>query len=135
MMEETPEELDWVNKRADCELEAAFRKLSEAVEKDVGTFNSRFQPKVGLEAVFKPREEFDTFSVHRRRNSDVLWVTFRRKSKEIEIEDECGVQTLNAIPLLTENGRCKFQVGGEELEQWQLRRRALEAIFFRSTPR
>lgn len=129
-MEETPEELDWVSRRADCELDGAFEKLSVAVEEDVSNYNSKSGLQSPHALVFQKRKEYPTFSVYRPMYAGALNVRFYRKSDHIEIEDECGAQMLSAKPLLTPNGRCKFQVGEEELEQWQLRRKALEAIFF-----
>jgi hypothetical protein len=137
-MEETPEELDWVNARADCELETAFQKLSEAVEEDVDLFHARLKPPSPSAVVFQKRDDFlvfPVFSVFRRMPAGTLTVIFHQKTNQIEIEDSCGAQIRNATSLFTTNGRCKFLVGGEELEQWQLRRAALEAIFFRPTPR
>ena len=134
-MEETPEKLDWVTRRADCELDAAFQKLAVDVEEDVGIFNSRFTLESPQAIVFRKRAEYPMFSVHRRLPAGTVKVVFSLKSDRIEIEDECGVQALSVIPFLADSGRCKFQVGGEEIEQWQLRRKALEAILFKPTPR
>jgi hypothetical protein len=135
MMEETPEKLDWVNRRADCELDAAFQKLAVDVEEDVGVFNSKFALESPQAIVFQKRAEYPMFSVYRRLPAGTLKVVFSLKLDRIEIEDDCGVQALSVIPFLADNGRCKFQVGGEEIEQWQLRRKVLEAIFYRPMPR
>lgn len=134
-MEETPNELDWVNARANCESETVFEELSDAVEEDVKLYNSRFNPQIAQAPVFQKRKEFPVFSVYRRTLAGSVSVTFSRKLDLIEVADECGVQSLSAIPFFSDNGRCKFQVGGEEIEQWQLRRKALEAIFFKPMPR
>lgn len=134
-MEETPEKLDWVIKCADCELKEAFQKLGEAVEEDVNIYNSRFNLQGGRAVVFHTESISALFSVSRRTHAGTVNVVFHQKANEIEIQDEPGAQSLNAIPVLTTNGRCKFQVNGEDMEQWQLRRAALEAIFFRSMPR
>jgi hypothetical protein len=135
-MEETPSELDWVNARADCELKTSFQKLRDAVEKDVELYNTKFELQPPQSAVFQKRDEIPSFSVYRKMPAGILSVEFRSTFDHIEIQDHCGVQELKVTPLLTPNGRCKFQVvGGEEVEQWQLRRKALEAIFFKQLTR
>jgi hypothetical protein len=141
-LEETPEELDWVNKRADCELEIAFQQLGDAVQTDVELYNSRFNLQNAYALVFQRDGTYPLFSVYRRTHAGHVSVAFHQKTNHIEIEDQCGAQSLSAAPLLTTNGRCKFRVRvkvkekeQELMEQWQLRRAALEAIFFRPMPK
>jgi hypothetical protein len=78
---ETPQNLDWVKKRADCSIAQVFKELQIGVEQDVKTMNT---------------------------------------IRHLTSKDGFGTMPLES------NG---FVVD-EELEQWQVRKRALEALFF-----
>ena len=61
-------------------------------------------------------------------------VEFRLEQNEITVSYRHQYEhelLFSAEITLTDEGRCKFKVGDKELEQWQLRRKALEKLFFR----
>lgn len=52
---------------------------------------------------------------------------------EIRVESG-GIIELRATPGLTDAGECLHQVDGQNLDLWQVRRKALENVFFASFP-
>jgi hypothetical protein len=131
MMEDTPKELDWVSERAKCKIAAAFTDLLLAVKKDVDQYNAISNLTTNYQISMKEDPSGYGFTVSRNSNF-VKTVIFIRTASSIDIATgyPSGNRTLTAIPMLTESGRCKFEVDGKQFEQWQLRRQALEEVFF-----
>ena len=125
-MIEIPHEFDWVKARAACSIGQVFKELQLGVEGDVDAINSvrRLQPDTAFTA-FSDRP--DLFIVFQNRGPRVKFICGEDR---IEIADEVTGQNIVATLTLTDEGRCKLKVGQEELEQWQVRRRALEALLF-----
>jgi len=131
-MKDIPQELDWVNERAKCDIKKAFEHLRQAVQKDVEQYNTQsgLQSHYPIEFSSEPNW---LFSVVRRSNL-VKATVFNREGDHIEITlNAAAQQPLKAVPVLTETGHCKFRIEGEGDEllfEWQLRRRVLEPLFF-----
>jgi hypothetical protein len=129
-MNGTPQELNWVEKRSACSVEQVFRELQNGIESDVASLNAirRYAPDnrfiaqltsdgrvliVAQEGVSGPRVKFFTLD------------------GKIEVRDEVTSKRLLAALTLNNEGRCKLKLeDGMELEQWQLRKMALEGLFF-----
>jgi hypothetical protein len=128
-MNETPNEPAWVEERAKCELKPAFASLQSAVERDVAEYNAIFKTIGNSGIALQNSAAHLDFSVYRKGELDGL-VTFGVVGDHIAVRDPWSVKTFDAIPVLTKDGRCVFRVSAEEIEQWQLRRNALEGLFF-----
>jgi hypothetical protein len=122
---------DWVRARAECSPWKVFKELEQGARDDVDAINSQRQ----LEDVFKytvARASETRFSVLcegvRRRGS----VDFLLSDEEIIVNEGESV-ILKATLTLSNKRQCRLKVNGEELEQWQFRKRALEGLFFRAT--
>lgn len=67
---------------------------------------------------------WDKSSINERRAVD-FWL----RDDSIRVESS-GRNPIDATLTLNDNGQCRFKVGSEELDAWQLMRRALEWLFF-----
>jgi hypothetical protein len=127
-----PPTFDWVNARARCTVQEAFKELEQGVQVDVEAANALVT--TGDPLRFSITKSFAThFTVNRiddpvrsqGRAIDFVW-----SDNKIEVCNQNN-QLLHAATLtLTNEGRCKLRVGDEELEMWQFRRMALEKLFF-----
>ena len=132
-MEETPKELDWVNERAKCDIKKAFELLGEAVKKDIEQYKNLTGLRTHYHADFLRDSEW-LFSVSRRHNTP-MFTAFNLKQDHIEItlQKRDSEQRLEAKPVFTETGFCKFSIDDNEnglLFQWQLRRHVLDLLMF-----
>ena len=133
-MSDTPKELDWVNVRASCSLLSMFRSLEVAVITDVEAAQSlpggnpdrfKFQSHSGK-----------SFSVTRMLDHSVPIgdaVVFSCEKDAIHVqwrEYSSTTPMFTATVTLDNDGNCKFRVGDQSLEQWQVRRMALEKLLF-----
>jgi hypothetical protein len=129
-MNDIPQELDWVSELAKCDIKSAFDLLGTAVEKDVERYKALPRFRGQIEFSNDPNWSFSVV-----RHGIVMKMTvFSRVNDHIAITfSNSSHEALNVVPILTKTGHYKFQVEGEDDEplfQWQLRRRALEPIFF-----
>ena len=125
-MEAIPSELNWVPIRHKCTIVQMFRELHVGVEKDVDEANKirELADDIAFRVISKSS---DTFVVVQ---SSGARVKFSLRDDTIEIADEVCNQKHVVRHTLTDECRCKFVIGQEELEQWQVRRRALEGLLF-----
>ena len=125
-MGEILREFDWVKALAACSIGQVFKELQMGVEGDIEAINSvrGLQPDTAFRTYSDRPAMFIVFQ-----NSGPR-VKFSCGEDRIEIADEVAGQNIVATLTLTDEWRCKLKVGQEELEQWQVRRRALEALLF-----
>lgn len=120
--------MDWVKARAECSLADVFVGLRRDIERDVLTRNGLTVEGIAsykFRIVKAPGDRDDEFSVVREGVDGAMRsidVTYRPPTIEIG--------ELRATLTLNEEGRCLFVIAGQELESWQVRRRALERLFF-----
>lgn len=126
-----PSELDWVKARAECSLYRVFKELLEGVKKDVekrNYYRQQGQPSKWTVGAITS----NGFTVFREET------TFKPSGETIDfVLSEHGIKVSNenetkftATLSLNNQGRCVLKVGNAELEQWQVRRMALESLFF-----
>jgi hypothetical protein len=60
------------------------------------------------------------------------WVYFKLEDGKITVMDSDGI-TFEATVMLNDMGDCKPKINGQERELWQMRRTALEKLFFAAT--
>jgi len=125
-----PRELNWVKERAACTLAHVFSQLHHGIEEDIKSVNLIHQlpPETVFEMTFLGAG--NAFVV-KRRASVRPYVRFSLAQDYIETSDDTSEKSEYRITLSNE-GRCKLTLHGEELEQWQVRRMALEKLFFAS---
>jgi hypothetical protein len=124
----TPSEnFDWVSARAECSLKRMFAQLSLDVQSDV-LIREEFSKKNLDGRTFVFQDAARGFLVNRRFQHQDTYITFLLNGDSIEISGD-GVN-FKATLTLNGEGACRFSVAGQELESWQFRRMALEALFF-----
>jgi hypothetical protein len=125
-----PRELDWVQARAACSLKKVFSELHDGVAEDVRVANSvcGFSPRrTPFELVVDGRSE--AFTV-RRGESIRPTVTFMLEADQIVIASSKTNEEFRFTVGLNDEGRCQLRLNSQEFEQWQVRKMALEALFF-----
>lgn len=126
-------DLDWVRARADCSLHKVFERLVAGVKEDVVARQELAQDNDhGVNFAITTDEERHLL-VSRSVRGTVSTVEFILGPSEIVVEED-GLQTLAATAGLNENGECTMVVEGSQWEPWQVRRMALEGLFFRLPP-
>ncbi len=128
-MSTIPRELDWTKARAECSSVMLFKELQLGIANDIASINSLHYPNASDQFTSALTTNGRTFVVAHR-SSVGPRVVFSVSDESIEIRDEASGKRYIAIVLLNEEGRCKLQIDGRELELWQVRRMALETLFF-----
>jgi hypothetical protein len=120
--------LGWVRARAECLPRNAYARLMQSMRHDVEIRNE-LHPD-GDERLFKLVEHDDSFSVFPTGRAGIDVVRIDLRPTHIGISHDNGSIDLLVTPRLSAAGACIFEVDGAELEEWQLRRKALESLFF-----
>jgi hypothetical protein len=130
----TPEDIDWVGAQAKCSAQSMFERLRTRVREDVQKRSSLLDHQDRWR--FEFAEEDDEFEVTRlvpdaRSGSRVeAAVRFERKGRRIEVHGEDIDVEFVAIVTLDVTGQCRFAVGEAVYVDWEIRRMALEQLFF-----
>lgn len=118
---------NWVVERAKCSLEGVFKKLELQVRDDVKEIN---QLRPDHQYIFTPNNVRFSVTSHTG-----ISVDFSLTSKAIVISNNDNV-LFEATLTLNDDGDCRINLKGKngqqenELQFWQVRRRALEPLFF-----
>lgn len=126
------EDFDWVSAQAGCGTEAMFERLREGARKDVERRNNagfgrqdhwRFELHV---------DDDDNFEVTRVSESSKsgAFVTFEREGPRINIAGDGVDVQFTAIVGINVSGDCRFFVGEHEYLAWEVRKLALDLLFF-----
>jgi hypothetical protein len=127
--ERKPETFDWVTERAACSASKMFEKLRGQVEKDV-QIRKAMCPQ-GLHYGFTFISTTDTmFSVLVEGHHIHEAVIFKLERDTISAASN-RAPLFQATVTLSEDGECRAKVAGQECDSWQLRKIALEDLFFR----
>jgi hypothetical protein len=134
--DQAPEDFNWVAAQSKCTAAAVFETLRVRVREDVQRRNTLLGRNDGW--TFEFFEEGDEFEVERtatvRGESKTLAVvSFARSGRRILIHSEEIDIDLTAIVVLDPSGACKLVVGEALYSDWELRRMALEQLFFEET--
>ena len=123
------DDFNWVQELSKCSLSVAFESLRQAVKGDVETRRSLMSETAHYSFRYVPNNEWN-FSVIVEGNNLHGGVSFDKRGNEIVIEDAAGKVLVTARVTLNKDRECRFVVGEEELESWQLRKKVLEKLFF-----
>jgi hypothetical protein len=132
--EHPPEDFDWVNAQATCTTSSMFQRLRTRVREDVQKRNGVFNRQDGWK--FEFFEEGDEFEVSRVVPSGatgtrvVALVRFAREGRRIHVQGEDIDVEFVAIVTLDASGDCRFVVGEALYSDWEIRKMALEMLFF-----
>jgi hypothetical protein len=136
----TPDDFDWVAAQAKCSTPSMFEQLRTRVRADVqhrnGVLNRDDQWR------FEFHDEGDEFEVTRLISSGIgaqpsgrppqvtASVKFVREGRRIHVQGEDVDVEFVAIVTLDATGQCRFAVGEAYYADWEIRRMALEQLFF-----
>lgn len=120
-------DFDWVKARAECSLRKVFLRLLSGVRSDVQARDLIAQD-AGENVHFEASDNGDRVLVTRTEGAEVRRIEFAFSPAVITVEGD-GVK-FGATPGLNNAGDCTLMVEGDELELWQVRRTALEKLFF-----
>jgi hypothetical protein len=123
---------DWVTAQAGCSVELMYQKLQDGARADVERRNgATFGRKDDWRFEFHP-DEGDGFEVVRIAGSSKASavVTFFREGSRIEITGEGVDVQITAIVGINPHGDCRYYVGEGEFLGWEVRKQALDLLFF-----
>jgi len=126
------DDFDWVTAQAGCSVELMFQKLQDGARADVERRNgATFGRKDAWRFEFHP-DEGDGFEVVRIAGSSKASavVTFYREGARIEISGEGVDVQITAIVGINPHGDCRYYVGEIEYLGWEVRKQALDLLFF-----
>lgn len=127
-----PPDFDWITTRQKCSLRQMFEELRVAIEKDLAIANGLLKKGAGLE--FKMAGTTDRFRVYIQSpylDTGGIAIAIALSPKSILVHDGATGAVQFEIGIgLNDDGDCRFIVQGKELDSWQVRRRALEDMFF-----
>jgi hypothetical protein len=137
----TPKDLNWVKERAACSLFKVFQSLQAGVEADVRDMQALVEPGIYLKFEFHCHTNQE-FSVTRFDDPTLPTVgesivfSLGRDKITVQTRISSGTREFFVATITLDNeGNCKLLVKDEApLEQWQVRRMALEPLFFKVGP-
>ena len=130
--DQAPEDFDWVGAQSKCNAAAVFETLRTRVRDDVQRRNGLLGRNDGWTFEFSSEE--DEFEVARRETGPggrvLASVNFARSGRQILVYSEELDVDFAAIVALDHSGACKLVIGEAIYTDWEVRRMALELLFF-----
>ena len=135
-----PDDFDWVAAQAKCSTQSMFEHLRTRVRADVQHRNGVLD--WGDHWRFEFHDEGDEFEVTRLVSSGIgaqasgrtprvtASVRFVRDGRRIHVQGEDVDVEFVAVVTLDVTGQCRFAVGEAVYADWEIRRMALEQLFF-----
>ncbi len=130
-MAQEHEEVDWVTAQSKCNAASIFARLQSGVMQDVERRNGLRRPSDD-DLVFEFHEDDEGFEVTRRHGTGRVTgaVKFERAGRRIHVQgDDIDVE-FTAVVTLDVTGACRLVVGEAMYSEWEIRRMALEILFF-----
>lgn len=121
------QDFDWVTARHKCSLAQMFIRLHEGVKKDIEIRNSLRDGGACKWAVQSGRSHF---TVYREPASNFKAVEFYLNDKGITIQDKDANTEIIATVTLNDLGECMLVLRDTQMYEWQVRKAALEELFF-----
>jgi hypothetical protein len=119
---------DWVAQRFACSLPAVFKNLRLQIEEDVKTRNALRPENASYE--FFVADKNGEFVVSVRSGDTSKAVVFRLAPHAIVVGDDVGNSMFEISLSFSDQGHCQLIVNNQTLEDWQVRRLALEDLLF-----
>jgi hypothetical protein len=136
--EQTPDDFDWVVAQSKCSVASMFARLQTGVKEDVRRRNSlgRLGRDDGWTFEFHvDGEEFEVSRVEASGvtesiDSTLALVRFERAGRRIHVHGDGVDIEFTAVVSLDVAGVCRLVVGEAMYSEWEIRRMALEQLFF-----
>jgi hypothetical protein len=130
-----PANFDWVAERSKCSVREMFEQLKLGIKQDVEAINKTIQGNQQRDSrsTFKTAESLKTIKVFFDNPFNQGWsVVFTLAGNVIRVSDGETNQPLFNVGIgLNVEGDCRFKLGEKECDSWEVRRKALEELFFR----
>ena len=127
--EKATPKFDWVTERSSCPLPKVFKTLRLQVEEDVKSRNALRPDNSPYE--FSIAENAGDFTVTLQAKEVLQSVIFSLAEHTISVQDDKSNPMFDVTLTFTDEGRCRLNVNNQPRELWQVRRMALEELFFR----
>jgi len=137
--DQTPDDFDWVVAQSKCSAASMFARLQTGVKEDVRRRNGLglLGRDDGWTFEFEA-ESGDEFEVSRVEASGVMdstdatlaLVRFERAGRRIHVHGDGVDVEFTAVVSLDVAGVCRLVVGEAMYSEWEIRRMALEQLFF-----
>jgi hypothetical protein len=127
--EKNTPKFDWVTERSSCSLPKVFKTLRSQVEEDV-KFRNALRPN-NSPYEFSIAENAGDFTVRLESKDLRQSVIFSLSEHAISVRDDKGNPMFDVSLTFTDEGKCRLTVNNQPRELWQVRRMALEELFFR----
>jgi hypothetical protein len=127
-----PNNFDWVTVRHECSIRSMYEALKADILSDIEIANGKIKSSVpgkfdSVERANSLRVFFNSIYL------DGPSIVFGFSNTEIKILDGATGKDMFSLTIgLNDEGECRFILDGKELDSWQVRRKALEGLFFRS---
>lgn len=125
---------NWVQARGGCSLSASFQVLREMIDNDVKAANALKRHSLVFELNVQAAGKLIVIRHHDIGGiDDSATVVFEMLADKITVSARTAAASavlFSMAPFLNEDGECRFGVNGQDLEFWQVRRMALEDLFF-----
>jgi len=136
--DQTPDDFDWVVAQSKCSVASMFARLQTGVKEDVRRRNSlgRLGRDDGWTFEFHvDGEEFEVSRVEASGvtesiDSTLALVRFERAGRRIHVHGDGVDIEFTAVVSLDVAGVCRLVVGEAMYSEWEIRRMALEQLFF-----
>jgi|ERR1017187_3611528 hypothetical protein len=123
-------DFDWVNALSACSAVKVFQELIMQAKDDVNKRKAQLR-QGGNEYSFETAMNKDDLKVFVMGNKISGSVTLSCRDGEIVALNHDDKVMFAARPTLNDEGECRLRVNGKECELWQVRKMALEELFFR----
>jgi len=136
--DQTPDDFDWVVAQSKCSAASMFARLQSGVKEDVRRRNG-----LGLLGrddgwTFEFHVDGEEFEVSRveasgvteSMDSTLALVRFERTGRRIHVHGDGVDVEFTAVVSLDVTGVCRLVVGEAMYSEWEIRRMALEQLFF-----
>lgn len=131
MADSTTDNFDWVTAQGGCTAEEMFKRLHEGAQQDVDRRNaSGFGRDDGwrFEVHSDDDGHFEVTRVAGAKSS--AFVTFERVGPRINISGDGVDVELFATVSINPSGACRYYIGEHEYLGWEVRKLALDTLFF-----
>ena len=125
-------EFNWGTARNACSVAAMFLQLRDEVQGDVNQAKDAFKGSGRSFDFKKGRDKFTVFEGIRPLRTVSFSLNDTHTAILVEQDNGDGRESESFQVMLTLNKekQCRYLLGTDELESWQLRKRALERLFF-----
>ncbi len=127
-MSTIPDSLNWVEKRAACNVAEVFNRIALEIQDDIIAINAIKYKELyfHLDALAD-----GTLVIGQPNRHPRMTVSIGVADKEIVVIDQATPGKWSVHVGLNDEGRCVLKgENGTELETWQFRKRALDTLFF-----